>query len=135
MLDDARMKDWNDNEILIAHSKGGVIVTAHPYDNLIRTGCVPWPPPEIVQKLYQSRQIRAFAGADKQICTSGLGFYCDLQSIHSEDAITWSVFGTAALAPQLVLRAWLVDFLRLIDLPRAPNRRSHDFPLASPSAS
>ncbi len=81
------MKDWNDNEILIAHSKGGVIVTAHLYNNLIRTGCALWPPPEIVQKLYQSRQIRAFTVTDKPICTSGLGFYCDLQSIHSEEQL------------------------------------------------
>jgi len=54
-LAETRMKDWNNNEIEIAHSKGGVIVTAHPYYNLIRTGCVPWPPSEIVQKLYLGR--------------------------------------------------------------------------------
>jgi hypothetical protein len=111
------MKDWNQNEIACAHSKGGVIVTAHPFDNLIRTGCAPWPPSEIVQKLYQSRQIRAFTGEDEVTCTSGLGFYCDLQSIHSEDAITWSVFGTAARAPLSELKAWLTDCLRLLDLP------------------
>ncbi len=56
------MKDWNQASIACAHSKGGVTVTAHPFDNLIRNGCSPWPPPEIVQKLYQSRQIRAFTG-------------------------------------------------------------------------
>lgn len=111
------MKDWNENEIACAHSKGGVVVTAHPFDNLIRTGCAPWPPSEIVQKLYQSRQIRAFAGEDEKTCTSGIGFYCDLQSIHSEDAITWSVFGTAARAPQSKLKAWLADLMRLLDLP------------------
>lgn len=113
------MKDWNNNEIAIAHSKGGVIVTAHPYDNVVRTGCVSWPPPEIVQKLYRSRQIRAFAGADERICTSGLGYYCDLQSIHSEDAITWSVFGTASRASQPLLKVWLADLFRLLDLRRA----------------
>ena len=111
------MKDWNQNGIACAYSKGGVTVTAHPFDNLIRTGCNPWPPPEIVQKLYQSRQIRAFTGEDERICTSGIGFYCDLQSIHSEDAITWSVFGTAARAPQPDLKVWLADLFRLLDLP------------------
>lgn len=121
------MKDWNNNEISVAHSKGGVTVTAHPYDNLIRTGCAPWPPPEIVQKLYQSRQIRAFRGADKQICTTGLGFYCDLQSIHSEDAITWSVFGTAARAPQPELRAWLRDLLQLFELPKTQSEKADVF--------
>ncbi len=102
---------------MCAHSKGGVIATSHPFDNVIRTGCSPWPPPEIVQKLYQSRHIRAFAGEDEKICRSGVGFYCDLQSIHSEDAITWSVFGTVGRASQLLLEAWLADLFRLLDLP------------------
>ena len=111
------MKDWNQTEIACARSKGGVIVTAHPFDNLIRTGCTPWPPPEIVQKLYQSRQVRAFTGKDERICKSGLGFYCDLQSIHSEDAITWSVFGTVGRTPQPDLEAWIAELFRLVDLP------------------
>ncbi|UCZ56419.1 hypothetical protein LGV61_11910 [Desulfurispirillum indicum] len=114
----AQVKDWNNRDIDCAKSRGGVTVTAHPYENLIRTGCKPWPPAEIVQKLYQSRQIRAFSGNDETVCTSGLGFYCDLQSIHSEDAITWSVFGTAARAPQSQLEAWIADLLLLLDLPR-----------------
>lgn len=111
------MKDWNQTEIACAHSKGGVIVTAHPFDNLIRSGCSPWPPPEIVQKLYKSRQIRAFTGEDERTCTSGVGFYCDLQSIHSEDAITWSVFGTAARASKSGLKMWLADLFKLLELP------------------
>ena len=113
------MKDWNQKEIACAHSKHGVIVTAHPFDNLIRSGCNPWPPPEIVQKLYKSRQIRAFTGEDERICTSGMGFYCDLQSVHSEDAITWSVFGTAARASKSVLKMWLADFFQLVEVPAA----------------
>lgn len=111
------MKDWNNSEIMCAHSKGGVIATSHPFDNVIRAGCSPWPPPEIVQKLYRSRHIRAFAGEDEKICRSGVGFYCDLQSIHSEDAITWSVFGTVGRASQILMEAWLADLFRLLDLP------------------
>jgi hypothetical protein len=121
------MRNWSENEVTCAHSKGGVTVLAHPYDNLIRTGCEQWPPPEIVQKLYQSRQIRAFSGDDKTICTSGLGFYCDLQSIHSEDAITWSVFGTAAKASQPELEAWLADLLTLVDLPQVETTAAEVF--------
>ena len=111
------MKDWNNKEIEIAQSRGGVIVTAHPYDNLVRPAGMSWPPPEIIQKLYQSRQIRAFDETNKRICTSGLGYYCDLQSIHSEDAITWSVFGTVARAPKPLLSAWLTNLLGVLDLP------------------
>lgn len=121
------MKDWNENEIACAISKGGVLATTHPFDNLIQTGCLLWPPEEIVQKLYQSRQVRAFAGENLQACTSGLGYYCDLQSIHSEDAITWSVFGTAARAHQAELESWLAALFELIDLPGVQTKHAEIF--------
>jgi hypothetical protein len=70
-----------------------VLAVSDPWRNVIRTGIRPWPPPELIQKLYQSRQTRAFVGLEHEAATSGLGFYSDLQSVHSEDAITWSVFG------------------------------------------
>ncbi len=113
------MLDWNDRAVPVARSKGGVKAVSHPFDNLVRTGILSWPPPEIVQKLYKSRQSRAFEGKDLEIATSGLGYYCDLQSLHSEDAITWSVFGTISQAPQDIVELWLRDLFRLIDLPGA----------------
>ncbi|HPN86738.1 MAG TPA: hypothetical protein PKV11_06700 [Smithella sp.] len=119
------INDWNENNISAAKSKGGVIVTAHPYSNLIKTDCEPWPPPEIVQKLYESRQIRAFSGEERNICISGLGYYCDLQSLHSEDAITWSVFGTISRFEQEKREAWLTDLFKMIQLPDA-NAKSAD---------
>jgi hypothetical protein len=42
-----------------------------------------------------------------------------IQSLHSEDAITWSVFGTIARAPQNIMETGLKDMFRLIDLPDA----------------
>lgn len=111
------MQDWNGKEIPSACSKGGVKVVAHPLDNLISTGCSPWPLPEIAQKLYKSRQENAFIGEQLKICKSGLGYYCDLQSLNSEDAITWSVFGTISRSDRKQREAWLADFFRLIDLP------------------
>ena len=86
------MKNWNGKEINSAISNGGVRVVAHPFNNLITSDCSPWPPSEILQKLYQSRHVNAFHGDQLEICTSGIGYYTDLQSLHSEDAITWSVF-------------------------------------------
>jgi hypothetical protein len=112
------MQDWNGKEIAFAHSKGGGQIVAHPMDNLISTGCLPWPPAEIVQKLYRSRQENAFTGEQLAICKSGLGYYCDLQSLNSEDAITWSVFGTIARSDRNHREAWVADFLRLIDIPK-----------------
>ena len=90
------MKNWNQKEVEILTSKGGVIALANPYDNLITGEITPWPPAEIVQKLYQSHQTRAFAEDQIKILQKYNGYYTDLQSIHSEDAITWSVFGTVA---------------------------------------
>lgn len=129
MLKDNKMNfiDWNGNNITIAKSKGGVKVVSHPFSNLIKTGCEPWPPPEVVQKLYQSRQIRAFSGDDLTVCTSGLGYYCDLQSMHSEDAITWSVFGTASRAKQTELEGWLADLFKIIPLPNAQTKNAEIF--------
>lgn len=113
--------------IPVARSKGGVKAVAHPFDNLIRTGIAAWPPPEIVQKLYKSRQSRAFEGKDLEFATSGLGYYCDLQSLHSEDAMTWSVFGTIARAPHNILKTWLKDLFRLIDLPDSDSDNAEIF--------
>ncbi|TET44765.1 hypothetical protein E3J62_09505 [candidate division TA06 bacterium] len=114
------MKDWNGKDVATAKSKGGVLVLAHPLDNLISTGCLPWPPPEVVQKLYQSRQVRAFGEDQLKIFRRfGLGYYSDLQSIHSEDAITWSVFGTVARAERSERENWLADLFQLLRLPEA----------------
>jgi hypothetical protein len=62
--------------------------------NVISTGVRPWPAPELIQKIYQRREARAFSGDEHRLATATLGFYSDLESsIHSEDAITWGVFG------------------------------------------
>jgi hypothetical protein len=113
------MKDWNGIEIGSAISKGGVLAVSHPFDNLMSTGISPWPTPEILQKLYESRQTKAFKGEQLAIVTKGLGYYSDLQSLHSEDAITWSVFGTVAYADARIRESWLTEFLSLLELPSA----------------
>lgn len=121
------MLDWNGRTISAARSKGGVKAVAHPFDNLVRTGITAWPPPEIIQKLYKSWHDQAFEGKDLEIATSGLGYYCDLQSLHSEDAITWSVFGTISRMPQDILETWLRDLFRLIDLPDSDSANAEIF--------
>ncbi len=87
------MRDWIERKYVSGKSKGGVTVVGHPLDNLISTGCAPWPTPEVVQKLYQSRHFKAFQEEELTKYTACLGYYCDLQSLYSEDAITWSVWG------------------------------------------
>ena len=87
------LHDWNGHEFQAVHSKGGVVAVCEFADNLICDERLPWPPPPVVQKLYESRQSRAFFGAELTAATARLGFYSDLQSLNSEDAITWSYFG------------------------------------------
>ena len=110
----ARIKDCHGNSIEVARSKGGVLAVADPWNNVIRTGVRPWPPPELIQKVYESSQVRAYSGSELALATAKLGFYSDLQSLHSEDAITWSIFGPVAYADTLIRSAFVKDFLASI---------------------
>jgi hypothetical protein len=114
-----QIKNWRDEWIEVAQSRGGVQAVVDPWHNVIRTGIRPWPAPELLQKLYQSRQVRAFSGAEHDRATATLGFYSDLQSLHSEDAITWSVFGPLLSAAAAVRQAFVAELLRLIRVPGA----------------
>jgi hypothetical protein len=72
-----------------ARSKqGGVAAVCDFADNLLQDYRLPWPPPPEVQKLYESRQARAFVQAALDAATARLGFHSDLQSLNSRDAIT-----------------------------------------------
>ncbi len=48
--------------------------------------------------------------------TAKLGFYSDLQSLHSEDAVTWSFFGPLVYAAPSVRSAFVKELLILIDV-------------------
>jgi hypothetical protein len=98
---------------------GGVRAVVDPWDGLVRTGVVPWPPAELIQKLYQSRQVRAFRDADLAGAKSKHGFYSDLQSLNSEDALTWSVFGPIAYAELPVRLQFAASLLGLIGFPKS----------------
>jgi hypothetical protein len=88
------MRDWKDKEIPIARSRGGKISVCNYADNLIIPKSAVWPHPDIVKKLHKSNQSKAFDPEGLKALKAKLGFYCDLQSLRSEDAITWTVFGT-----------------------------------------
>lgn len=110
------IKDWHGNPIEVARSGGGVLAVADPWNNVIRTGVQPWPTPELIQKLYQSRQVRAYSELERAGVTAKMGFYSDLQSLHSEDAITWSIFGPVAYASSPVRTSFVRELLALIDV-------------------
>ena len=117
----AQISDWRGHLVEIAESAGGVRAVADPWNNVIKTGVRPWPPPELIQKIYESRQVRAFAGQAHVVATANLGFYSDLQSLHSEDAITWSFFGPLAYATPSIRSAFVRELLRLIEVEGSSN--------------
>jgi hypothetical protein len=88
------MLDWNKKEIITAKSKGGKISVCNYENNLIIPSSLVWPHPDILKKLYRSNHSKDFDQASLEALSAKLGFYCDLQSLRSEDAITWSIFGT-----------------------------------------
>ncbi len=111
-----RIEDWNGRRIDAAKSAGGVLAVADPWDNVVKTGVRPWPPPELIQKVYQSRQARAFVGAEHTAVTGRIGFYSDLQSVHSEDAITWSFFGPIVYGAPAARLAFVRDVLDVVNV-------------------
>jgi hypothetical protein len=110
----ATILNWRGKPIEVAVSKGGVYAVMDYSANLIVPENIPWPPPEIVQKLYQSRQSRAFTGEDLRTAERNLGYYSDLQSIHSEDALTWSIFGTLKYSPLSYRLSFMDELLALV---------------------
>ena len=88
-----RIKDWNGRWIEAGRSRGGVWAVRDWVDNLVRGGTTPWPPPELTQKLCRADRASCFDPDEFEKLASPLGYYSDLQSVHSEDALTWSVFG------------------------------------------
>jgi hypothetical protein len=95
-----RIEHWSGGFIDVAESKGGVLATLDPSQNVVRGGVRPWPPPELVQKLYASERWRGKTAQDDHAVRRCLDHYCDLQSLNSEDAITWSFFGPLIYGPQ-----------------------------------
>ena len=111
---------WLGHEVELAESDGGVLAFRDPWEGLVRGGVQPWPPPELLQKLYQSRQIRAFTGAQSILAGHSLGHYCDLQSVHSEDAVTWSLFGPILYSAPEVRSKFAVELLASLDIMQPP---------------
>jgi hypothetical protein len=111
------IRNWRGEGIEVAQSRGGVKAVVDPFGGLLKGGVRPWPPPELVQKLYRSNQIRAFSSQSHDALVKRLGFYTDLQSLHSEDAITWSVFGIIAYANTQAKRDFVKELFEIIKVP------------------
>ena len=106
----AIVENWRCEPTEIARSRGGKAAVVDFADGLVRGVAEPWPPLEILQKLTKSGHESAFEGAELTAVRRTLGFYTDLQSLRSEDAVTWSAFGTVAYAVQETRNAYIREF-------------------------
>lgn len=88
--------------IALVESRGGVLATVNALDGLVRRNTEPWPSPEVMQKLYASGKFRGKTTDDDVHARRVLGHYSDLQSLSSEDAITWSFFGPLVYSQESV---------------------------------
>ena len=122
--------DWNGSEVSLAESRGGVLAFVDPFAGLLRGGIKDGPPPEIMRKLYKSGNQSAFRGEDLDAVVEKLGYYCDLQSVNSEDAMTWSVFGPLIYAPSMVRVEFSARLFHLIEAQLDPPSICEIFPLA-----
>lgn len=108
--------DWNGHLIEVARSREGVPAACWHFTNLVRSALGVGELAEIAQKLYRSTHERDFDPEDQERLKVCLGYYTDLQSLNSEDAITWSVFGTVAKSDEAVRTRWTGEFFREIGL-------------------
>ena len=103
-------------KLTLAESKSGVRVTRHPLDNIVQTISTRLTPPELLQKFYAD----SFCGrtpADDQFARDGLGYYCNLQSLNSEDSLTWSIFGTLAHMSPEARHPICTELFKQLELP------------------
>jgi hypothetical protein len=77
----------------IIPSKGSSGAVRSYKENLLIPEGVVFPTAELTSKLTKSGHGSDFADENRRELEADLGYYCDLQSIKSEDAITWSLFG------------------------------------------
>jgi hypothetical protein len=110
------IKDWNGDTVPVRRSAGptAVLTFERWEDHVLRGQATPWPPPDLLKQVtaYRARDSH-FAPADAEGLMVALGgMISRFQSVNSEDAVSWSWFGTLGAAPATDRRAaiqWLYD--------------------------
>src|SRR5215207_9806955 len=93
------IENWNGKPIDVAATSGGTLLVCNPFQALMRPVAGAWPPPALVMQLGEGEPSRyPFSDDLRAQMSIQLGHYCELQSINSEDAITWNFFGTLMAA-------------------------------------
>jgi hypothetical protein len=113
-----QIETWRGEVAEVARSPSGVLLLCDYADNLLGAPGVAWPPPALVAKLVADGRVSGTWPESLLTRVSArLGYYCPLQSINSEDAITWSYFGSLMYGgadARLDFMSWL---LKRIGLP------------------
>jgi hypothetical protein len=106
-----QIEDWNGKQIGVVRTTGNTLLMCDPFDGLMRPTQGPWPPPALVMMLGEGESKRYPFSPELRASVSGrFGHYCALQSINSEDAITWNFLGTLMLANEDI-RAQFLNWL------------------------
>jgi hypothetical protein len=95
------IENWNAEPIETASTAGGTLLVANVLDALMRPTSGAWPPPALVMQLGQGEPRSRFTDDLRAAVSAPLGHYCALQSINSEDTITWNFFGTLMHASEI----------------------------------
>ncbi len=107
------IEDWNEAPLDVALSSGSAVSAALDWERMLfRDDDADWPGPILKRKLGGGPELKAFAEEDRAALTEKLGVYCRLQSMHSEDAVTWNWFGPLITADEQARAAslnWLID--------------------------
>jgi hypothetical protein len=104
--------DYSKVEVIPSKGSSGAVVPIK--DNILLPDSIEWPPSELIGKLYQSNHLGHFDEKYHGKLTQELGYYCDLESIRSEDAITWSLFGYISKMEYKVQNKFYNEFLEKI---------------------
>ena len=107
---------WATEAVSVVRSSGGTLALLDYRDNFLSNLACPWPPPEISQKLFASKKISFFPEGSHSALTSKLGYYSDLQSVNSEDALTWNVFGSIGHCNSIERRGFVKRLFQLLDI-------------------
>jgi hypothetical protein len=111
------IEDWNGRPLEVWRSRGrGVPYVTGWERNVIRPGAEAWPRWLLKQVRGYVARPSWFADEDAAALAADLGVISKFQSLRSEDAVTWSWFGTLAVADQEARARtlqWLYDRLGL----------------------
>jgi len=95
-------------------SKGNSKAFIDLLDNLLIPQGAIIPPVEILSKIVESKHLKDFNEENHNVLKGKKGYYSDLQSINSEDAITWSFFGYISKSSNTMRLKFFNEFLRKI---------------------